>query len=291
VGDVVAVGLDAPDDFEADNVAWLVREGNPPRLEPRGGLSPEVARMVEVYGRSRPATEGSSRVPVVSDTDEVAQSLPAIVVRRATGGAGGGVEISAHPVTRNMEGELAPLSATLSVADGPAGDWIPVVRVGGMTAVAVRERPARQVWVGFDSPEWARRPGFVVFWANVFDWVGGAGGTAFRGHPVGPLGGGWRRVEGDGPAGSSDPAPGLWPGLYQRDEDGARRAVNALNLQFPSAPRADKRDWGRRLNEAVGRSPGGGAALAPWLLVAAVGCVALAALGWRRRVRHVPGRP
>ena len=112
LGDIVAVRLDAPDDFEADNVAWLVREGNPPRLEPRGRLSPELARMVEVYGKSRAATESSSRVAVVGDAHEVPLRLPAVTVARATGRAGGQREITAHPETPHMEGEVAPLAAS-----------------------------------------------------------------------------------------------------------------------------------------------------------------------------------
>jgi hypothetical protein len=144
--------------------------------------------------------------------------------------------------------------------------------------VAVREQPARQVWIGFDSPEWARRPEYVVFWANVFDWLAGSAGPEWRTHPVGPLGAGWRRIDGD----DTGAEPGLWPGLYERREDGVRRALNATDVRFPSP--GSRPDWRPRLAEALRRADGG-RDLAPGLLVAAVACLALAARAWKANRR------
>jgi hypothetical protein len=299
LGDVVAVRLHVQDDFEADDVAWLVREGDWPRIEPRGPLPPEVARIAEVYGRSRPATATSPSVVVVASPADLPPGLPGVAVVQTATRAGGPVQITAHPVTRNLEADLAALDGVATVAEAPGDDWTPLVRTGGRAAVAVRERPVRQVWVGFDAPGFARSPAFVVFWANVFDWLGGSAGTTFRGHPVGPLGPAWRRVEGSGPAGSPDPEPGLWPGLYRREEDGALRGVNALEVTFPP-PDPNGTRWRGQLADALARAQHGNVRLAPWLLVGAAACVMLAALTWRRRVRaalyasaapHVPPRP
>ena len=41
-------------------------------------------------------------------------------------------------------------------------------------AVAVRESPVRQVWIGFTLIRILRTSDFVVFWTNVFDWIGQA---------------------------------------------------------------------------------------------------------------------
>jgi hypothetical protein len=141
-----------------------------------------------------------------------------------------------------------------------------------------------------DSAEWSRRPEFVVFWTNVFDWLGAAGGPEYRGYSVGPLGAGWKRVDGDDGGGE----PGLWPGLYERGEDGARRAVNALDIRFPPSDAATRGaaagDWRAALGRALARVDRG-TSLAPAMLVLAVCCVAGSALFWGRLPRRSPAMP
>lgn len=283
VGRVVQVRLVVEDSFEADDRAWLVREGNWPRIEARTGLGAELARMVEVYGGSRPSTDASPRVAIVADAAQLVGEMRGVVISRPgpqTGGdgslSGTAPELVPHPITRGLEGALT-LRLGEAAPSPPAG-WTPVVRAGGRVAVAVREAPARQVWVGFDSVDFARRPEFVVFWANVFDWLGGGGGAEYRAEAVGPLASAWRRVEAE----DVRAEPGLWPGLYERKDDGALRAVNALDVKFPPASATGGNDWRRQLGQALARA-NRGLPLAPALLLAALLCMIATALCWGRR--------
>jgi hypothetical protein len=282
LGDVVKAELDLADDFGGDDAAWLVRAGSPPRIEPRGSLPPELRRMIEVYTSSRPPASDAPRVVVVRDLAALPPGSAGVVLAAGQGAplAPSEAGVRPHPVTRNTE--WGPFESAARLADPPPGDWTPVVTVGGRPAVAVREAPARQVWVGIESDDWSRRPAYVVFWASVFDWLGG-GESRFASHPVGRLEGNWRVVERFG-AGGSPPVssePGLWPGLYERVEDGARRAVNAGGVNFPATPRAA---WQSRLAElARGGAGGGGTPLWPGVLVAAVACAAGAAMSWKGR--------
>jgi hypothetical protein len=116
----------------------------------------------------------------------------------------------------------------------------------------------------------------------VFDWLGG-GESRFAPYPVGRLEGNWRVVEQLG-AGGPPPVssePGSWPGLYERVEDGARRAVHAGDVRFPATPPVA---WQSRLAGATAGGAGGGARrLWPAVLVAAVACAAVAAMSWKGR--------
>jgi hypothetical protein len=46
------------------------------------------------------------------------------------------------------------------------------VSVGDSVLVAAREQPVREVWVGFQSGDFPRHADFVLFWSNVFNWLG-----------------------------------------------------------------------------------------------------------------------
>ena len=100
-----------------------------------------------------------------------------------------------------------------------------------------------------------------------------------RGGATTILEGNWRPVEvaaGASPA----PQPGFWPGLYERAEDRTVRAVNAEEVRLPRPP-AD--DWKQRLDRLLSRHDLGTARpLSPHILVAAAGCLALAAAAWKR---------
>jgi len=297
LGDVVVARLVAEDSFEADNVAWLVRGGSWPRIEPRAALSPELARMVEVYGRLRSSGSASASVAVVDDPEAIPPAMAAVVVAPAKGtgdpvtpAGPGAIEVMSHPVTRNLEAGFRTDSIRL-IRPAPAG-WTPVVRIGGNTAVAVRDGPVRRVWVGLDSAQLARQPEYVVFWTNVFDWLGGSGGVEFRGYPVGALGAGWKRVDGDDAGGTGDARageePGLWPGLYERADDRARRGVNALDVHFPPVGPATtgeaEGDWRRALDRAAARVERG-VGLGPALIALALWCVTASVLVWGRAPR------
>jgi hypothetical protein len=80
-----------------------------------------------------------------------------------------------HPIAAN--GDWTKTIQDAKSAKPQAG-WQPIVLVGEHVLVAVREMPARQVWIGFESPEFSHSSDFVIFWTNVLDWVG-HGGDAY----------------------------------------------------------------------------------------------------------------
>lgn len=283
LGDVVKAELQVDDDFGADDAAWLVREGSPPRLEPRGSVPQELHRMINVYASSRPPTGESQRVIIVRDTAALAPESSGVVLAEARDQlAPPDAQVRPHPVTRDTTWTLAE---PIRLAAGPGEGWTPVVTIGGRVAVAVRESPARQVWVGMASDEWPRTPQYVVFWANVFDWVGG-GEVRYQSRPVGRLEGRWDAVElagAHGPTTRPGAAAdlGLWPGLYRREEDGALRAVNVGEVHFPRVLEGD--DWRPRLERVLDEHARGAARpLAGGVLLAAGLCVALATAFWKR---------
>jgi hypothetical protein len=292
LGDVVSARLAAGDDFEADDIAWLVRESSPPRVEPRIALTAGLRRMVEVYSRARPAAEGASRVLMVNDASTLGGAAGVVVAPAGAEAARSGpARTVPHPVTKHVSIEFAE---PVQLAPPPPGEWRAVITVGGAPAVAVREKPSRQVWVGIHAPGWARQPSYVVFWTNVFDWLGGGGAAEWVARPVGSVSPAWKSVE-LAPARADHPVePPLWPGIYERPEDGARRALNAPAVS-PAAPPA--LDWRTRLSRVLATQRGGTATpLSPWLLTAAVACLAGAAMSWRGRNltpfsagRSVPG--
>jgi hypothetical protein len=286
VGDVVKAELRGGDDFAGDDAAWLVREGAAPRIEPRGNLPPKLRRMIDVYASANPPGADAPVALVARDAEALAPTSAGVVLAEASSvvADGAAVEVRPHPVTRDMRWSLG---RSVRLAAPPAGDWTVVVAVGGRAAVAVRESPARQVWVGIESEEWPRTPDYVVFWANVFDWLAG-GQTRYVCHAPGRLEGGWKPVELAGGAQPAGGEAGLWPGLYRREEDGALRAVNAGDVRFPEVPPGDWRPRLERVLAAHSRSTG--SPLAPALLLAALGCAALAAALWRRSPNRSAGR-
>src|SRR5207249_6533909 len=91
-------------------------------------------------------------------------------------------------------------------------------------AIAVREAPARQIWMGLSTQKLATSPEFVILWTNIFDWVGG-GGEEFVAQTTGQLGSEWSPIESQPPG----LKPGWSPGIYRR-RDGALLAVNAPDV-------------------------------------------------------------
>src|SRR5207237_5242804 len=136
----------------------------------RAADAPRVASVRD--GASLP--EGAAGVALADARDAVAP---------------GAFEVRPHPITRETRWNFHDPVRLAAVP--PGAQWTPVVTVGGRVAAAVRETPARQVWVGLESDEWPRSPDYVVFWGNVFDWLGG-GETRFVSHPIGRLDGGWK---------------------------------------------------------------------------------------------------
>ena len=291
-------GVAGADDFAADNVAWVARSGGYPRLDVSPDVPAAVRRMAAVYARQRPPVEESSTVAV---TAAAPPEGPAVVV--APGGGlpalqKAAVLVSDHPITQGVRFPPNPVAA-----DPPTG-WRAVVSVGGRTMVAVRDGPSRGVWIGVDlaGSEWDATADFVVFFANAYDWAGGAtGGDAFssltfdapeaaaRRRFAAPLAGRvsgetrpasgaakQRRVGEGGVTGDGVVPP---PGLYQTP--GGVVAVNVPYVSFVNRPNVAP--------PVVLRLPGGSVDLVPPLALAALALVTFS-LSLRSRKRRAAGR-
>ena len=277
LGPTVMAQLKVRDDVEANNAAWLVREGSYPRIEPHAALPPELRRLIEAYQTARPATDTSVRVAVVSDIAQLPREEPAVVVaaERKRVPAGVPVQRTDHPIAEHVNWDQ--LRAPVCVGGTPPEGWSPVVSSGPRVLIAASPDPLRQVWVGFDAPRWATTPDYVIFWTNVFDWMGG-GGQRFAGRALAEWAPEWK------PTGRLAGQAGAWPGLYRRS-DGALRAFNAPDIAIALPPQTD---WRARLAALVRRHEGR-FDLTPWLLILSAGCLTGSAATWRRR--HSLGIP
>jgi hypothetical protein len=168
---VIETELLANDDVPADNRATLTRRQAWPLVQASGDLPPEVRRIIDAYAKLRPAGEMSAPVIVTSTP----RSRPAIVVAQIGNPLPAGpVHVEDHPVTAHVDWSKAIANAWVAAA--PAGEnWRPIVSVGERTLVAVREAPARQVWIGFGSETWPQSSDFVICYTNALDWAGQGG--------------------------------------------------------------------------------------------------------------------
>jgi len=281
LGPIVSVALIAPDDLQADNKAWLVRESTWPRVElsrPAGALS----RLVYVYGQLHPPGEGSRLVRVVSQVDELGPGESGIVIEPGMPDGSRTVRptrIVPHPITDSVRNWP---SLDLPGVDGkPPADWTAVLSAGDQTLVAVHESSgpaaARQVWVGLDPAGWAQRPQYVAFWAAAFDWAGGVGsqGERYVSYPLDRFDPSWKPRAGTG----ATHDPGTWPGLYQR-ADGAWRAYNAPPPHI-TEPAPVGLDWRKKLTSLRLTGPGF-RNFSAGAMLAAMAFVLLAAATWRK---------
>lgn len=275
LGETIRTELEADDDQPADNSVWLVRQASWPRIEPRLPLSPELQRMIGVYQRERPSTQSSSTLVIVSAVTDLPNDRPGVVLPDdvAEMTAISGMQMKDHPLTKDLT--WRDLGATRLARVGPPAGWTPIVTVGNETWVAVRDMPARGVWIGFDTRAWATSPEFVVFWASVLNWAG-AGAEQFASDAVGAkLEGQWTAVE--LAKSIAPPAPMFWPGLYRRS-DGVMRALHAPDVPIPT-PIAS--DWHKRLTQ-LRQNGFAQIAFAPWLCCLALLCIVGSALLWKR---------
>jgi hypothetical protein len=276
-GQTIKAELLIDDDHPADNTMWLARDATWPRLEARAPLPPHLQRMVEVYTRRRPPGEGSRTLVIVPSVEQLSPRETGVVVPPVVGGGApeaGEQQASDHPVTRGFT--WSDVGSPAVSRDGPPAGWTPVQSSGGKVWVAVREQPARAVWVGFDTSAWARSSDFVVFWANVFNWAG-AGGERFASYPVGTeLEGNWSVAELAGSV--TPPEPRLWPGLYRRGDE-TLCAIHTPDVPFP-LPTAT--NWRERL-ATLRDDPAGRSDVGPLLACLAVVCLCGAALTWKPR--------
>jgi hypothetical protein len=271
LGAVVSARILPQDDVPANDQAWLVREGEAPRIEVRAPVSAALERLIGAYHRSRPATDESARLLVVGRSADLPADAPGVIIGRADQDAqSAAAQVVAHSVTAHVDWGHLPMPIRLA-GEPPAG-WTTLVQIGGRAAVAVPPEPARQVWVGFDADAWSSTPDFVVFWTNVFDWASGAR-RAWLARRVKEWTPEWN------PTDSAGGASGLWPGLYRRS-DGALRAFNAPDVSFAPPPRTDWQSRISRLEEGSTRLE-----LSRVLLVVAALALAISAAIWKPAAR------
>jgi len=286
LGDVMEVTLVAAADLAADKQAFLVRRRWRP-VEERPPLSEALHRMVEVYQHSRMPARDIAPVFVVQSPNELGSQECGVLLASLYGpGAATTLPttlsiISSNPVTANVDWKQVMAGAMVASAP-PAGDgWTPLVTVGSHILLAFRQAPERQVWVGFDNPSFVHQADYVIFWANVFDFLNGPGG--YTSQSVGLLDAPWQaRQLAPGAANTAAMVsePGLWPGLYQLPDSSDLRAVNALDIKT-AGPKAPTSDWQSRLADlSRGQVPLFHAA-GPLLLFVVIAMV-LSALTWRR---------
>ena len=294
LGAIVSAEVIAPDDLPADNKAWLAREASWPRIEPAGPVG-ELQRAIEVYRTVRPAGEGSATVRIWTGNAPPEPTLAGVVVRPGPGlratATTRPTRVAPHPVTDPVT-DWTSLDLPAFDAAPPGGGWTPVLWAGERPLVAVRESPARQVWVGLDTDGWSNRPEYVVFWTAVFDWVG-QGGETYAAHPLSELTPDWQRMPGRPAAASGHPTVDPGHRVRPRRRGSTVEATvrsGAFNAALPLASAQRHRNPRRpetgatRLRSALGRYDAlpGRRRLAPWLLIASLVCLVLAAGAWRR---------
>lgn len=275
-GATIEAALDGHDDFDGDDRAWLVRQRSAAAVEARVLLTDELRRMIEVYGKHRAPDAASARVAIARagelKADEAGVELAAI--ESAEQSPRGAVTAAAHPVMAGVDWSGLSKGAAVPAARGPAGEgWAKIAWIGDQTLVATREGDARQVWVGFESREFARTPGFVVFWTNVLDWVGGKGAGGFAASPLRLMRDARRVMPGKL---SDDVEPAGWPGVFETAGVG-KVALNAGVVAFNGAGGISG-DLSRLRPAAATATP-----LERWLALGALLCLAGAAEVWEKR--------
>lgn len=274
IGPLISARIMPQDDVPADDQAWLVREGSSPRVEVRTPIPAELRRVIGAYQQSRPAADDSARLLVVDHAADLPLDAPGVLIGHpARDAPPGAAQVVPKPVTAHVDWDHLP--SPIRVGGEPPAGWAPIVKLGGRPAVAIAPEPARQVWVGFDAPNWPTTPDFVVFWTNVFDWAGGAGRT-WLARPLDQWTSEWK------PTDSASEATGLWPGLYRRS-DGALRAFNAPDVTLPPPPRTDWRSQVAHLQSESSRLD-----LAHPLLVLAAVAMLVSAATWKPAARTAP---
>ena len=166
----VHVTLAATDAIRAGEPVELLRRRTWPTVRASTPLPAEVSRIIDVYSHHRPPSDGSVIVTFATGDAAAAGDSPAVILAHGSSPITGPPDVTPHSITADIDWTTAVAGATLAAAPPPG--WTPVVSIAGRPVVAVHDQPARQVWIGFDSPAFPRSPAFVVFWTNVLDWAG-----------------------------------------------------------------------------------------------------------------------
>jgi hypothetical protein len=216
-----------------DHRARATRRAAWPIVEAASPLPAELRRMIDVYGRHRPAGEGSKRIAVLGASGVWPAEQPAAIVADDSTAATAisnlePLAVLDSPLTKSVD--WGQILSRARVSSPPPGDWRPIVTAAGATVLAVRQQPVKQVWVGFQSDEFPHHPDFVVFWSNIFDWLGD-GGQSYESAPS-P-----RPAEARPPAEAKPSAKPLAPPLFL--------AASGLICLSAVAWKSPKPPWGK----------------------------------------------
>jgi hypothetical protein len=279
----IKASIEDSDNNDLTHEAWSVRRDAWPVVEARSDLSAELRRMIEVYARHRPRSGDSLHVAVVRQGEPISPGDPAVILAADINRLSATTPVSLQGPLRFPGVDWQTALAGASISTAPS-NWQPVVTVADSAIVAFQAGPPKRIWVGFSSDAFARQAGYVVFWTEIFDWLG-AGIPEFSSTTPTLLNPDWHRV---------DPAvpttePGLTPGIYQ-NSSGVLMAVNAE----PAVPLGlGPENRVSRLTHPVSDAEHS-VALAPALLFGAVLLSALALLVWpsfrTRRKSQAPER-
>lgn len=176
--DVLAAHILIDDDLPHDNRAMLRRRGAWARIEPLGPLPAELSRMLDIYSRHRPARDDAPRIVITADPARLPPAVAGAVALAGDRSASVADELSvtAHPITRDIAWDDWLTSVARTTAHLPDG-LQPLVTSGDDVLLAIRDTPARQVWLAFDTTPLTATPQYVILWTNILTWLGGEGVT------------------------------------------------------------------------------------------------------------------
>jgi hypothetical protein len=254
LGDMVAVEINAHDVAPVNDRAWLVREKSWPIIEARTVLPESVTKLIDIYSKTRLPGTHSLHI-AVANHPLTSEENGVWLVSGAGSDDSKATVVSPHPVTQDITHWPGAGSLNESL---PAG-FEAIVSRAGMAIVGVRREAGRQVWVNLNLESWSRTPDFVIFFANVFDWINAGRAEEFVGHRVSQMG-----------------ESSLWPGLY-RGADGGFRAVNSPDVRWSAPPITH---WREKLAHSEGQNRSG-SSLGAWFCLGALVCATAAVLVWR----------
>ncbi len=206
------------DDIPADNAAYLSRRGIWPKLVGQKGLPDGIERMIEVYTRKRPPEDDAVKVYVATSLSDVPEGAAALILPTGIQPAGAKLEFDLNEkLATGVNWDAVLKNAQVSPA--PTEGWSAVLSVDGRPIISRRELPRRQIWVGIDNPRWPLRTDYVIFFSDVFDYLG-ATSRAYSSEEAREPGVRWSRM------GNPDlPELEAAPGLYRTPE-----GVIAMNM-------------------------------------------------------------
>jgi hypothetical protein len=155
--------LNGNDGYAPDDTARLAQAAGGATLVVGAGLPASVGRIARAYERARGV--GSRPVLLTRDTSFTGDAVvlgsvaPADLIEP---------KVSPHTITEGVDWPRRMATPT----SAPPGDaWIVVASANMQPILAVRETPARQVWMALDEATLAQSVEFAVLWTNAIDFV------------------------------------------------------------------------------------------------------------------------